>query len=61
MYQDGEYRILIARLVAWLNIQIQVGVDERHGHSEPQGAMWSFVYVNVKEGKVAIRNSIHDE
>jgi len=45
----------------WLSIQLQVDVDKFPVHTVPQGAIWSSVYVNIQEGKMAISLSLHSE
>jgi hypothetical protein len=52
--------MLAGQVVAWLSIQIQIGVDGLL-YSVHQWAIWSSVYVSIQEGKESIWLSIHGE
>jgi len=61
MYQGQEHGRLIGWVVVQLCIQIQVGMGGFPVYPVPQEAIWSSVYANIQERKVAILLSLHGE
>jgi len=60
-WQGGKYRMLIWQLVAWFDIQIEVGVGQLPVYSVTQETIQFSVYINIQEEKVAIWLSLHGE
>jgi hypothetical protein len=60
VYQSEQHRVLICWMVVKFDILVEVGVGHFPVYSVTQRTIWSSVYNNVQEGKVATVILVHE-